>query len=35
MTLVGVFIGWRKVAAVLYAVLALWLAWQMLRWASR
>ena len=32
MTLVGAFIGWHKVAAALYAALALWLAWQVYRW---
>ncbi|GIL42523.1 hypothetical protein Vafri_484 [Volvox africanus] len=32
MTLVGVFLGWPKVAAVAYCVLATWLAWEYLRW---
>ncbi|GLI70677.1 hypothetical protein VaNZ11_015617 [Volvox africanus] len=32
MTLVGVFLGWPKVAAVAYCVLAAWLAWEYLRW---
>ena len=35
MTLVSVFIGWKKVAAVLYVLLAGWMVWQMLRWVSR
>ncbi|KAG2439095.1 hypothetical protein HYH02_006619 [Chlamydomonas schloesseri] len=32
MTLVGVFLGYPKLAAAAYLVLAAWLAWQYLRW---
>ncbi|EFJ51253.1 hypothetical protein VOLCADRAFT_87875 [Volvox carteri f. nagariensis] len=32
MTLVGVFLGWPKVAAIAYCLLAAWLAWEYLRW---
>ncbi len=34
MTLVGVFLGWPKVAACFYLALALLLAWQYLRWVG-
>ena len=34
LTLVGVFIGYKRVAACLYLALSLWLLWQYLRWVS-
>ena len=34
LTLVDVFLGWRKVAACAYLALSLALAWQNLRWVS-
>lgn len=32
LTLVNVFIGWKRVAACVYLGLSLWLLWQYLRW---
>ncbi|GLC74510.1 hypothetical protein PLESTF_001521700 [Pleodorina starrii] len=32
MTLVGVFLGWPKVASIAYMLLAAWLVWEYLRW---
>lgn len=34
MTLVGVFLGYPKLAAAAYLALAVWLAWQYLRWVG-
>ena len=35
LTLVGVFIGYKRVAACLYLALSLWLLWEYLRWVRR
>lgn len=34
LTLLGVFISYRRVLGILYLALALWLTWEMFRWVS-